>query len=74
MTYTPTAIGFFITSLAAPRLIPLLGRQVLTVGYIVGAFGLCGDGDDRVLPPAPICTASNWRRRCSSPAWAMGSA
>ncbi len=40
MTYTPTAIGFFITSLAAPRLIPLLGRQVLTVGYIVGAFGL----------------------------------
>ena len=40
MTYTPTAIGFFITSLAAPRLIPLLGRQVLTVGYIIGAFGL----------------------------------
>ena len=40
MTYTPTAIGFFITSLAAPRLIPLLGRQVLTVGYIVSAFGL----------------------------------
>ncbi len=40
MTYTPTAIGFFITSLAAPRLIPLLGRQVLTVGYVVGAFGL----------------------------------
>jgi EmrB/QacA subfamily drug resistance transporter len=40
LTYTPTAVGFFITSLAAPRLIPLLGRQVLTVGYIVGAFGL----------------------------------
>jgi EmrB/QacA subfamily drug resistance transporter len=40
MTYTPTAIGFFITSLAAPRLIPLLGRQVLTVGYVLGAFGL----------------------------------
>jgi len=40
MTYTPTAIGFFISSLAAPRLIPLLGRQVLTVGYIVSAFGL----------------------------------
>jgi EmrB/QacA subfamily drug resistance transporter len=40
LTYTPTAIGFFITSLAAPRLIPLLGRQVLTVGYIIGAFGL----------------------------------
>lgn len=40
ITYTPTAIGFFITSLAAPRLIPLLGRQVLTVGYVLGAFGL----------------------------------
>jgi EmrB/QacA subfamily drug resistance transporter len=40
MTYTPTAIGFFITSLAAPRIIPLLGRQVLTVGYVLGAFGL----------------------------------
>jgi EmrB/QacA subfamily drug resistance transporter len=40
LTYTPTAIGFFITSLAAPRLIPLLGRQVLTVGYLLAAFGL----------------------------------
>ena len=38
MTYTPTAIGFFITSLAAPRLIPLLGRQVLTLGYIISRF------------------------------------
>jgi EmrB/QacA subfamily drug resistance transporter len=40
LTYTPTAIGFFITSLAAPRLIPLLGRQVLTVGFVMAAFGL----------------------------------
>ncbi len=40
LTYTPTAIGFFIASLAAPRLIPLLGRQVLTVGYVIAAFGL----------------------------------
>ncbi|MGP0092787.1 MAG: MFS transporter [Xanthobacteraceae bacterium] len=40
MTYTPTAIGFFITSLTAPRLVPLLGRQVLTLGYVIGAFGL----------------------------------
>jgi EmrB/QacA subfamily drug resistance transporter len=40
LTYTPAAVGFFITSLAAPRLIPLLGRHVLTVGYVVGAFGL----------------------------------
>jgi EmrB/QacA subfamily drug resistance transporter len=39
LTYTPSAMGFFVTSLAAPRLIPLLGRQVLTVGYILGAFG-----------------------------------
>jgi hypothetical protein len=40
MTYTPTAIGFFLTSLAAPRLIPLLGRWVLTTGYMLSAFGL----------------------------------
>jgi EmrB/QacA subfamily drug resistance transporter len=40
ITYTPAAVGFFITSLAAPRLIPLLGRYVLTVGYVVAAFGL----------------------------------
>jgi MFS family permease len=40
LTYTPTAIGFFIASLAAPRLIPLLGRQVLTAGFVTGAFGL----------------------------------
>ena len=39
LVYTPSAIGFFITSLTAPRLIPLLGRHVLTVGYIVAAFG-----------------------------------
>jgi EmrB/QacA subfamily drug resistance transporter len=39
ITYTPSAIGFFITSLTAPRLIPLLGRHVLTVGYIIAAFG-----------------------------------
>ena len=37
--YTPSAIGFFITSLTAPRFIPLLGRHVLTVGYIIAAFG-----------------------------------
>lgn len=39
VTYTPSAIGFFVTSLAAPRFIPLLGRHVLTVGYIIAAFG-----------------------------------
>jgi hypothetical protein len=38
--YTPAAIGFFLTSLTAPRLVPLLGRNVLTVGYVVAALGL----------------------------------
>jgi MFS family permease len=38
--YTPAAIGFFITSLAAPRLVPLLGRHVLSIGYVVAAMGL----------------------------------
>jgi EmrB/QacA subfamily drug resistance transporter len=38
--YTPNAIGFFITSLTAPRLVPLLGRHVLTLGYIVATLGL----------------------------------
>ncbi|HEX4193178.1 MAG TPA: MFS transporter [Stellaceae bacterium] len=39
VVYTPSAIGFFVTSLTAPRFIPLLGRHVLTVGYIIAAFG-----------------------------------
>lgn len=38
--YTPNAIGFFITSLSAPRLVPLLGRHVLTLGYLIAALGL----------------------------------
>ena len=38
--YTPAAVGFFITSLAAPRLVPLLGRHVLSVGYVIAALGL----------------------------------
>jgi EmrB/QacA subfamily drug resistance transporter len=40
LTYTPAAIGFFIASLSAPRFIPLLGRRVLSVGYVIAAFGL----------------------------------
>ncbi len=40
LTYTPNAIGFFAASLAAPRLVPLLGRHVLTLGYATAAFGL----------------------------------
>jgi EmrB/QacA subfamily drug resistance transporter len=42
LTYTPSAVGFLITSLAAPRLVPLLGRHVLSVGYVTAAFGLLG--------------------------------
>jgi hypothetical protein len=38
--YTPAAVGFFVASLAAPKLVPLLGRHVLTVGYVVAALGL----------------------------------
>ncbi len=38
--YTPAAIGFFITSLSAPRLVPLLGRHVLGIGYVTAALGL----------------------------------
>jgi EmrB/QacA subfamily drug resistance transporter len=40
LTYTPSAVGFFITSLLAPRLVPLLGRAVLTLGYLIAALGL----------------------------------
>lgn len=38
--YTPNAIGFFIASLTAPRLVPLLGRHVLTAGYLIASLGL----------------------------------
>ena len=40
LVYTPSAVGFFITSLAAPRLVPVLGRHVLTFGYALAALGL----------------------------------
>jgi MFS family permease len=40
LTYTPSAIGFFTASLTAPRLVPLLGRHILTFGYITAAVGL----------------------------------
>jgi EmrB/QacA subfamily drug resistance transporter len=42
LTYTPSAVGFLITSLGAPRVVPLLGRHVLSAGYIIAAFGLLG--------------------------------
>jgi EmrB/QacA subfamily drug resistance transporter len=39
-TYTPAALGFLITSLSAPRFVRMLGRHVLTVGYLLAALGL----------------------------------
>jgi hypothetical protein len=38
--YTPAAVGFFFGSLIAPKLVPLLGRHVLSVGYVIAALGL----------------------------------
>ncbi len=40
--YTPAAVGFFVTSLASPKLVPLLGRNVLSAGYVIAALGLLG--------------------------------
>ena len=42
LVYTPSALGFFVTSLTAPRFVPLLGRHVLTLGYVMAALGLLG--------------------------------
>ena len=42
LVYTPSAVGFFCTSLLAPRLVPVLGRHVLAIGYVLAAFGLLG--------------------------------
>ncbi|MBO1329712.1 MFS transporter [Streptomyces sp. VRA16 Mangrove soil] len=42
LTFTPGAVGFFITSLVAPRLVPLLGKHVLTFGMVTAALGLLG--------------------------------
>ncbi|WP_406472134.1 MFS transporter [Streptomyces sp. NBC_01615] len=41
LVYTPNALGFLITSLLAARIARLLGRHVLTLGYLVAAVGLC---------------------------------
>jgi EmrB/QacA subfamily drug resistance transporter len=40
LVYTPSAAGFFVTSLLAPRLVHLLGRSVLSLGYVIAALGL----------------------------------
>lgn len=42
LIYAPTAAGFFLASLAAPRIVPLLGRHVLSIGYGVAAIGVLG--------------------------------
>ncbi|MEZ0066616.1 EmrB/QacA subfamily drug resistance transporter [Streptacidiphilus sp. MAP12-20] len=42
LVYTPSAVGFFCTSLVAPRLVPVLGRHVLGIGYVLAALGLLG--------------------------------
>ncbi len=39
LTYVPVAAGFFLTSLSAPRLVPLFGRHVLSLGFGLAAFG-----------------------------------
>jgi len=39
IVYSPSAIGVFTMSLVAPRLVPVLGRHVLSVGYAVSAVG-----------------------------------
>jgi EmrB/QacA subfamily drug resistance transporter len=39
VTYSPAALGVFVMSLLSPKLVPLLGRHVLTVGYAIAALG-----------------------------------
>ena len=41
LTYTPSAVAFLLMSLAAPRIVPILGRQILAVGYLIAALGYC---------------------------------
>jgi EmrB/QacA subfamily drug resistance transporter len=40
LTYTASAAGFFIMSLLAPRVVPVIGRTVLVIGYALAALGL----------------------------------
>lgn len=42
LTSSPSALAFFLASLAAPRLVPLLGRWLLGIGYGLGALGILG--------------------------------
>lgn len=42
LTSSPSALAFFLASLAAPRLVPLLGRGLLGIGYGLAALGILG--------------------------------
>lgn len=42
LTYAGSGVGFFVMSLVAPRLVPFMGRYVLSVGYVLTAIGLLG--------------------------------
>ncbi len=53
LVYTPAAAGFFVTSLTAPRLVPLLGRHVLSIGYVTAAIGL-------LATAATVAAAGKW--------------
>lgn len=40
LTFFPYSAGFFVSSLLAPRLLPRLGRGILSLGYITTAIGV----------------------------------
>jgi MFS family permease len=40
LAFAPSGVGLFLTSLAAPRLVPRLGRHILSLGYVIIAVGL----------------------------------
>jgi EmrB/QacA subfamily drug resistance transporter len=40
LTFIPYSVGFFVSSLVAPRLLPRLGRGVLSLGYVTTAIGV----------------------------------
>ena len=40
LTFIPYSVAFFVSSLLAPRLIPVLGRAVLSLGYFITVLGM----------------------------------
>lgn len=40
LTFIPYSAAFFVSSLLAPRLIPMLGRGVLSLGYFITVLGM----------------------------------